>query len=203
MGMYTFYLGEGPDADKLISATKQHARDLLDSAKSIFKEYGAQNVVEDSKGNVCGLCFDHELNPVPNYLRGGKKLSPNYFYYFPKASTKQGRDLKNLFTRINIDVNPSKVLLDKMEIPESVEIQDKSGRKCRLTCSATFSGKHVYLAYPGTLTDPKFSWLKKVEGNDLEKLLDEDEKENPKSEQWWEEVVPHPEKPVEAAQPSA
>lgn len=92
MVQHHYYIGEGPEADALIAELKSREDKARKARMNILKEYGADALVMSvwKRGNPAGLGFKEKQN-LP-FLKGGTRYDEGFAYY-PKRSTKAGKEL--------------------------------------------------------------------------------------------------------------
>lgn len=90
---WKFYLGDGPEAEELIRAAEKRRKTAYASRKALMEEYGADGLILSS-GFTYGqpIALGYHEKQSRRYLRGETPCKDGY-YYFPKLSTKAGKEL--------------------------------------------------------------------------------------------------------------
>lgn len=89
-----FYIGEGPEAQALISEALARESVARKARKALIAEYETDGLILSvwNDGKVTGLAF--EKPTIRPYLKGETRLSNGEGYgYYPKLSTKEGKRL--------------------------------------------------------------------------------------------------------------
>lgn len=112
-----FYIGEGPQADELISETLARENVAREARKALIAEYEADGLIlsvwED--GKVEGLAFEKPTSRP--YLKGETRTSGHEGYgYYPKLNTKEGKRLAQKFEAEELTFSMSKFILAKLRL---------------------------------------------------------------------------------------
>ena len=109
-----YYIGEGPEAEKIIAATLARREVATEARRKLMEDYGADGLVESGwNGKVFGLGFKQKV-------KGGERVADGYAYY-PKINTKAGKHLaKRLFEDERLTFNASCFILDALSISRMV-----------------------------------------------------------------------------------
>lgn len=90
---YHYYIGEGPEADALLTEMRQCSEMVHAARVKLIEEYGADALILSpwSRGKPSGLGFKQEQRF--SYLKRGSKDYEDGFAYYPKMNTKAGKEL--------------------------------------------------------------------------------------------------------------
>ena len=160
---YFYYIGEGPENDALVSKVLAEHDTVSERRKALMAEYDADFLILDSwrNGVPVGLGF-YERQRRP-YLKGEVFHDGSYAYY-PKISTKMGRDLKEKLGNPDLVFSVRKRILGELKLHRMLF----SGRIIAGS-TAGIEGNTILVKIPadtdGATGDPMPevpSWLKEV-----------------------------------------
>lgn len=148
-----YYIGEGPQAEELISETREREDIARKARKALMAEYEADGLVLSvwGEGEVTGLAFDKPTNRP--YLKGETELSNGKGYgYYPKLNTKEGKRLAQKFEAEELTFSMSKFILDKLRLHRMVSgpgSPSRTGYILYHSVAGIISGK-VLVSIPGS-----------------------------------------------------
>ena len=167
-----YYIGEGPEAEKLIAATLARHEVATEARMALMQAYGADGLIKRNwdGGSIVGLGFKQKTDAP--YLKGGEKVSDGYAYY-PKRNTKSGKELAKRLEDERLIFNASCFILDALSISRMVF----EGRKIfEAAAGITEDLKKILVVIPGTkekspgCTDPFPAvpeWLREVKESEF------------------------------------
>ena len=87
-----YFIGEGPEAEKLIAATLERREVATEARMALMQDYGADGLIKRDwdGGSIVGLGFKQKTDAP--YLKGGERVADGYAYY-PKLNTNAGKQL--------------------------------------------------------------------------------------------------------------
>lgn len=148
-----YYIGEGPQAEDLISETREREDIARKARKALMAEYEADGLVLSvwGEGKVTGLAFDKPTNRP--YLKGETELSNGKGYgCYPKLNTKEGKRLAQKFEAEELTFSMSKFILDKLRLHRMVSGPggpSRTGYILYHSVAGIISGK-VLVSIPGS-----------------------------------------------------
>lgn len=116
-----YYIGEGPQAEQLITETLERENVAREARKALIAEYETDGLILNvwGDGKVAGLAFDKPTSRP--YLKGETRLSNREGYgYYPKLNTKEGKRLAQKLEAEELTFSLSKFILDKLHLRRMV-----------------------------------------------------------------------------------
>lgn len=168
-----FYIGEGPEAEALISEALARENVARKARKALIAEYETDGLILSvwNDGKVTGLAF--EKPTIRPYLKGETRLSNGEGYgYYPKLSTKEGKRLAQKLEAEELTFSMSKLILDKLGLHRMVagpSQSSRTGSALYYSVAGIVSGK-ILVSIPGSKESghgqdqfPKVpAWLREV-----------------------------------------
>ena len=168
-----FYIGEGPEAEALISEALARENVARKARKALIAEYETDGLILSvwNDGKVTGLAF--EKPTIRPYLKGETRLSNGEGYgYYPKLSTKEGKRLAQKLEAEELTFSMSKLILDKLRLHRMVagpSQSSRTGSALYYSVAGIVSGK-ILVSIPGSKESghgrdpfPKVpAWLREV-----------------------------------------
>lgn len=167
-----YFIGEGPEAEKLISATMARREVATEARRALMQDYGADGLIKRDwdGGSIVGLGFKQKTDAP--YLKGGERVADGYAYY-PKLNTKAGKQLAKRLEDERLTFNASCFIIDALSIWRMVF----EGRNLfEAAAGVTEDLKKILVVIPGTkekspgCTDPFPSvpeWLREVKESEF------------------------------------
>lgn len=166
-----YYIGEGPEAEKLIAATLEQSKVSEEARRALMADYGADGVIESRGFNntVVGLGFKEKID-VP-FLKGHELLSGGYAYY-PKRNTKDGKELAKRLNDKRLSFDHSRFILDYLKANRTVI----EGTKVIMSAACISEDmKKILVVIPGVAEKVPFSdpfpavpeWLQEVKESEF------------------------------------
>ena len=127
-----YFIGEGPEAEKLIAATLARREVARKARLSLMHDYSSDGLLLSGgrEGSIVGLSFK-EKRDIP-FLKGGNRIEGGYAYY-PKMNTKKGKELAQRLKEGNLTFSASHFIVDALKLEHFA-----------------FSGSRMYVSVAGT-----------------------------------------------------
>lgn len=148
-----FYIGEGPEADALITETRERENVAREARKALIAEYEADGLILSvwDDGKVAGLAFEKPTSRP--YLKGETRTSGQKGYgYYPKLSTKEGKRLAQKLEAEELTFSLSKFILDRLRLHRMVagsSLVSQTGSVLYYSVAGIVSGK-ILVSIPGS-----------------------------------------------------
>lgn len=113
---YYRYIGSGPENDEFMARLNAMNEAACKARKALTDEYGAEGLIMNwwDKGKPEGIYFTEKKN-LP-FLKGETKGRNGEYAYYPKLSTKMGKELKRKLDDPAVIFSASKVILDELKL---------------------------------------------------------------------------------------
>ena len=145
-----YYIGEGPEADALISEAEERRKSACAARDALQKEYGADGLITRGRGElISGLAFK-EKQQRP-YLKGEIRLD-DCFGYEPRMSCKQGKELAAKLSSPELKFNASDYILGKLKLHRmraGPHAASRTGMALYYSV-AGYTGSKVLVSIPGS-----------------------------------------------------
>ena len=117
---FHYYIGEGPEADALLTDVRQKRETAHAARTKLMEDYGADALILSSwsRGKPVGLGFRQEQS-VP-YLKGGNRRYEAGFAYYPKMSTKAGKELSAKLDAPELEFDACDYILERLKLSRMV-----------------------------------------------------------------------------------
>lgn len=140
---YRYYIGEGQEADALLTEVRQRSETARAARTKLMEDYGADALILSpwSRGKPVGLGFKQEQR-IP-YLKGGGRRYEGGFAYYPKISTKTGKELSAKLDAPELEFSACDYILKMLKLFRMVV-----GR-----CSGSRTGMAIYHSTAGYCGD--------------------------------------------------
>lgn len=127
-----YFIGEGPEAEKLIAATFARSEVARKARLALMHDYSSDGLLLSGgrDGSIVGLSFK-EKRDIP-FLKGGDRIEGGYAYY-PKMNTKKGKELAQRLKEGNLTFSASHFIVDALKLEHFA-----------------FSGSRMYFSVAGT-----------------------------------------------------
>ena len=127
-----YFIGEGPEAEKLIAATLARSEVARKARLALMHDYSSDGLLLSGRrdGSIAGLSFK-EKRGIP-FLKGGDRIEGGYAYY-PKMNTKKGKELAQRLKEGNLTFSASHFIVDALKLEHFA-----------------FSGSRMYVSVAGT-----------------------------------------------------
>lgn len=127
-----YFIGEGPEAEKLIAATLARSEVARKARLALMHDYSSDGLLLSGgrDGSIVGLSFK-EKRGIP-FLKGGDRIKGGYAYY-PKMNTKKGKELAQRLKEGNLTFSASHFIVDALKLEHFA-----------------FSGSRMYVSVAGT-----------------------------------------------------
>lgn len=127
-----YFIGEGPEAEKLIAATLARSEVAREVRLALMHDYSSDGLLLSGgrDGSIVGLSFK-EKRDIP-FLKGGNRIEGGYAYY-PKMNTKKGKELAQRLKEGNLTFSASHFIVDALKLEHFA-----------------FSGSRMYVSVAGT-----------------------------------------------------
>lgn len=127
-----FFIGEGPEAEKLIASMLARREVARKARLSLMHDYGSDGLLLSGgrEGSIVGLSFK-EKKDIP-FLKGGNRIEGGYAYY-PKMNTKKGKELAQRLKDGDLTFSASHFIVDALKLKHFA-----------------FSGSRMYFSVAGT-----------------------------------------------------
>ena len=127
-----YFLGAGPEAEKLIAATLARSEVARKARLALMHDYSSDGLLLSGgrDGSIVGLSFK-EKRDIP-FLKGGNRIEGGYAYY-PKMNTKKGKELAQRLKEGNLTFSASHFIVDALKLEHFA-----------------FSGSRMYVSVAGT-----------------------------------------------------
>lgn len=166
-----YFIGEGPEAEKLIAATLERREVATEARRALMQDYGADGLIESGGFNnvVIGLGFNKKTDAP--FLKGHELLSGGYAYY-PKRNTKAGKELAKRLDDKKISFDHSRFILDCLKASRTVI----EGTKVIMSAACISEDmKRILVVIPGVTEKVHFSdpfpavpeWLREVKESEF------------------------------------
>lgn len=151
---YRYYIGEGQEADALLIEVRQRSETARAARTKLMEDYGADALILSpwSRGKPVGLGFKQEQR-IP-YLKGGGRRYEGGFAYYPKMSTKAGKELSAKLDAPELEFSACDYILKMLKLFRMVV-----GR-----CSGSRTGMAMYHSTAGYCGD---KLLVKIPGGNI------------------------------------
>lgn len=132
-----FFIGEGPEAEKLIASMLARREVARKARLSLMHDYGSDGLLLSGgrEGSIVGLSFK-EKKDIP-FLKGGNRIKGGYAYY-PKMNTKKGKELSKRLDDKDLTFSASHFIIDALKLERFA-----------------FSARRMYVSVAGTSEDLK------------------------------------------------
>lgn len=111
---YRYYIGEGQEADVLLTDVRQRSETAQAARTKLMEDYGADALILSWKGKPVGLGFRQEQR-IP-YLKGGGRRYEDGFAYYPKMNTKAGKELSAKLDAPELEFSASGYILKLLKL---------------------------------------------------------------------------------------
>lgn len=140
---YRYYIGEGQEADALLTEVRQRSETAYAARTKLMEDYDADALISSSwsKGKPVGLGFKQEQR-IP-YLKGGGRRYEGGFAYYPKMSTKAGKELSAKLDAPELEFDACDYILERLKLSRMVVGQ----------CSGSRTGMAMYHSTAGYCGD--------------------------------------------------
>lgn len=140
---YRYYIGEGQEADALLTEVRQRSETARAARTKLMEDYGADALILSpwSRGKPVGLGFKQEQK-IP-YLKGGGRRYEGGFAYYPKMSTKAGKELSAKLDAPELEFSASGYILKLLKLSRMVVDR----------CSGSPTGMAIYHSMAGYCGD--------------------------------------------------
>lgn len=110
-----YFIGEGPEAEKLIAATLARSEVARKARLALMHDYSSDGLLLSGgrDGSIVGLSFK-EKRDIP-FLKGGDRIEGGYAYY-PKMNTKKGKELAQRLKEGNLTFSASHFIVDALKL---------------------------------------------------------------------------------------
>lgn len=125
---YHYYIGEGPEADALLTEVRQRSESAQTARTKLMEDYGADALILSSwsKGKPVGLGFKQKQR-IP-YLKEGNRRYENGFAYYPKMNTKAGKELSAKLDAPQLEFDACDYILKTLKLHRMVAGQHSGSR---------------------------------------------------------------------------
>jgi hypothetical protein len=121
---YFRYIGSGPENDELLKRVREKAEIVYEARKVLSDKYGAEGFIMDAwRGSKPEGIYFTEPQNLP-FLKQETRRGENLYGYFPKLSTKKGRELAEELASPLLDFSASRFILNELKLHRRV----RSGR---------------------------------------------------------------------------
>lgn len=139
-----YFIGEGPEAEKLISAMLEREKVAREARNSLMNDYGIDRLYLWRDGSVASLGFKEKTDA--SFLKGGKKKSDGLYSYLPKLNTKAGKELAMRLKDENLTFSVSNFILDSLNLHRS----SFDSFKMFVSVAGVTKDKKILVLIPGT-----------------------------------------------------
>ena len=117
---YRYYIGEGQEADALLTEVRQRSETAHAARTKLMEDYDADALILSSwsKGKPVGLGFRQEQR-IP-YLKEGSRRYEGGFAYYPKMNTKAGKELSAKLDAPDLEFSASGYILKLLKLSRMV-----------------------------------------------------------------------------------
>jgi hypothetical protein len=115
---YRYYIGEGQEADALLTEVRQRSETAYAARTKLMEDYGADALILSWEGKPVCLGFKQEQR-IP-YLKGGGRRYDGGFAYYPKMSTKAGKELSAKLDAPELEFSASGYILKLLKLSRMV-----------------------------------------------------------------------------------
>lgn len=160
---YRYYIGEGQEADALLTEVRQRSETAYAARTKLMEDYDADALISSSwsKGKPVGLGFKQEQR-IP-YLKGGGRRYEGGFAYYPKMSTKAGKELSAKLDAPELEFDACDYILERLKLSRMV-VGQCSGSRTGMACitlrpdtaaTSCWSKSPSVIAAPAAILCPK------------------------------------------------
>ena len=164
-----YYIGEGPEADALLTEVRQRSETAQAARTKLMEDYGADALILSWKGKPVGLGFRQEQR-IP-YLKEGSRRYEDGFAYYPKMNTKAGKELSAKLDTPELEFSASGYILKLLKLSRMV-VDRCSGSPTGMAIyhsTAGYCGDKLLVKIPGGNSGPGGdpmpeipSWMREV-----------------------------------------
>ena len=121
---YFRYIGSGPENDALLARVREKAEAVYAARRALADEYGARGFLMDYwHGDTPEGIYFTEPQDLP-FLKGERRDVEGCYGYYPKLSTKKGKELAQKLADKALVFSASRMILDELKLHRMV----RSGR---------------------------------------------------------------------------
>lgn len=113
-----YFIGEGQEAEKLIAEVVRRREASLTARRALMRDFGSDGLILGGVWGytIVGLAFKEKTDL--NFLKGGKRVTDGYAYY-PKRSTKKGKELAQRLKEESLHFSVSHFILSTLKLHRS------------------------------------------------------------------------------------
>lgn len=168
---YRYYIGEGQEADALLTEVRQRSETAHAARTKLMEDYDADALILSSwsKGKPVGLGFRQEQR-IP-YLKEGSRRYEGGFAYYPKMNTKAGKELSAKLEASGLEFDACDYILERLKLSCMV-VGRHSGSRTGMAIyhsTAGYCGDKLLVKIPGGNSGPGGdpmpkipSWMREV-----------------------------------------